>query len=80
MRLTGVYAGLDACLVYCVEWKVLKARPARKSLGCHQPRHGPHLPSRLPLQRFGNVPQLRDRGLRESEGGERAQKLGAQRG
>lgn len=36
-QLTGVYDGFDPCLRYCVEWKVLKARPAKKSRGCINP-------------------------------------------
>ena len=35
-----MYDGLEPCLRYCVEWNVLKARPARKSRGCIRPATG----------------------------------------
>jgi hypothetical protein len=35
-----VYMGLLACLMYCVEWKYLNAKPARKSRGCIRPAVG----------------------------------------
>lgn len=37
---SGVYMGLLACLMYCVEWKYLNASPARKSRGCINPATG----------------------------------------
>jgi hypothetical protein len=30
---SGVYAGLDECRIYCVQWKTRNARPYKKSLG-----------------------------------------------
>ncbi len=37
---SGVYMGLEECLMYCVEWKTLKARPARKSREERSPATG----------------------------------------
>ena len=37
---SGVYMGLDGWRMYCVEWKVWKASPFRKSLGCRSPATG----------------------------------------
>ena len=37
---SGVYIGCEWCRMYCVEWKVLKASPFRKSRGCSRPATG----------------------------------------
>lgn len=37
---SGVYMGLELCLIYCVEWKTRKARPARKSREDNKPATG----------------------------------------
>lgn len=37
---SGVYIGLEECLMYCVEWKTRKARPARKSRDDNSPATG----------------------------------------
>lgn len=37
---SGVYNGLLPCLMYCVQWNTLKARPARKSREDRRPATG----------------------------------------
>ena len=37
---SGVYHGLDECLIYWVEWKTRNARPARKSRDDNRPATG----------------------------------------
>ncbi len=40
---SGVYSGQELWRMYCVEWKTLKARPAKKSLGDRRPATGRRL-------------------------------------
>ncbi len=37
---SGVYMGLEPCLIYCVEWNTRNARPARKSRDDSSPATG----------------------------------------
>lgn len=46
---SGVYNGLDGCLMYCVEWKTRKAKPARKSRDDNKPATGRNV---KPVQSF----------------------------
>ena len=49
---SGVYIGIDECLMYWVEWNTRKARPAKKSLDDKSPATGRSVKPVFPIIKY----------------------------